>query len=139
MRDAVEHLQRIAVMLIDYGTDIILLILPLRRQLIVHHLHAERVVALVILRVESLHVGGEAFVEPYIRPVFSLHEVAEPFLPQLMSDQPLAGIILLGACSVERGVRKRRRAHILHAAEDIVFRSEERRVGKEWSSGWGTV
>jgi hypothetical protein len=54
----------------------------------------------MMLDVERLKVGGEAFVEPDIGPVAALNVVTEPMLTQLVRHQIGAGVILVSALIV---------------------------------------
>src|SRR6185437_5852084 len=89
--------------------------------LVLQHLQPEGVIALVILRVERFEIGGKSLIEPDVRPILSLHQVAEPVLSQLVRDQRLARVVRIGARIVQGGIRERRGAHVLHAAEEIAL------------------
>ena len=51
------------------------------------HIKPEDVLALILLGEESGEVGGEAFVEPDVRPVLAGQVVAEPLVRQLVRNQ----------------------------------------------------
>ena len=45
---------------------------------------------MLVILVKLLVVGGEAFVQPQVRPIFARDQIAEPLVRQLMRDQALA-------------------------------------------------
>ena len=69
---------------------------------------------------EHLHVRREAFVQPTVRPVATGEEVPEPHMRQFVRDQGVARVIPGRLFVEEDGLGHRRRARVLHPAEDEI-------------------
>ncbi len=81
---------------------------------------AELIEPLVVFREQRFEVGGEAFVQPPVRPVAAGEQIAEPLVCQLVREKAVGIRIQRGALVEERRVGERCRADVLHAAEDEV-------------------
>ena len=96
------------------------------------HLEPEGVLAAVVLGEERVEVGGEALVEPEVRPVLAGQEVAEPLVRQLVrtrgrrSRAPGSAISSCSAAVGHRGGRD-----VLHPAAEV----GHARPGHTWCTG----
>ncbi len=69
---------------------------------------------------DRFEIGREAFVEPGLRPIAAGDEIAEPLVRELVRDERFAREIEVRALVVQRAVGLRRRARVLHPAEDEI-------------------
>ncbi len=78
------------------------------------------VATLVVLAPDVLGVGREALVEPALAPVAARHEITEPLVRELVTDERVDVVVDRGAIVEQHGVGERRGARVLHPAEDEV-------------------
>src|SRR5262249_42180226 len=117
---AVEEIDRKVVVLADDRADVAARRLAEVRVLILLHAVLVLVAAEALLAVDVLEVGREAFVEPAVAPVAARDQIAEPLVGELVGDEVVARQIDRGALVEEDVLVHRRRARVLHPAEDEV-------------------
>src|ERR1051326_2664293 len=66
--------------------------------------------------VKSLVIGGEAFVQPDVAPVFAGDEVAEPLMREFVGDQAFARTDIFGGAGKERIVSQGGATGVFHAS-----------------------
>ena len=79
---------------------------------------ARLIYALVVLHPHLFHEGGEALVEPDMPPVAAGQQVAEPLMRQLVRHHVVGRVVEAGALVGHQAVTVRRRAGVLHRAEE---------------------
>ena len=84
------------------------------------HLVEQAVRAVEVPLVQILVVRGEPLVEPHMAPVLAGHVVAEPLVGQLVGDQPVGAVHVLGLRSVERPVGQHGQRGVFHPAPQKV-------------------
>ena len=123
---AVEHLLGLAVAVIDNRPAITRIFAAIARRL-VPAFPGGLVDALVVLGPEGGEVGGEAFVQPQLAPVFAGHQVAPPLVSQFVGHQANARHIFVGPRVVQGLEIERGRRGVLHAPP-VVFIDADLRV-----------
>ena len=85
---------------------------------------AERILVLVfaqlVLEIDVLEEGGEAFVQPPVRPIAARDVVAEPLVGELVGDEIVGGDVDRGALVEQEVLVHGGGGGVLHAAEDEI-------------------